>query len=184
MIVAVVLIALAAVAFSFLLIVPQFGTLGQLQQGSDKAETDIASAKSLLARRQEAKVKAAETQAKLMQLDNLMPDSPQLPSLIIMLQEVANDAGLDLRRVAPALPADTGAGYSRIGLDMTLVGTWSDLIDFLRRATELDRGVRVLTVNAAPDGTRAATATVDVPQQLTVSVKLEAYQSGSASAKP
>ena len=96
-----VLVAVAAVA---LLVVPQVSKMRDLDAQIQTAEQEKASAQALLERRQQAKNRAAMTDAELLVLANSVPESPELPSLIIELQDAAVDAGLQFRSLSPGPP--------------------------------------------------------------------------------
>lgn len=187
MIVAGVLIGIVAVAFIVLLIVPQFGKLSQLDADMAKAEADIAAANQLLAARQEAKQQAAQTQAQLTQLENQIPDAPEMAALIIELQDTANDAGVAWYRFQPSKPAAAAEGYQKMPLSFSVTGQWDDVNDYLRRLSELERAVRVLSVEVVPDTTSVASETVGVGRKLTANLSLEVYslpRTGSTGAAP
>ena len=150
LIVAGVLIVLVAVAFVFLFIVPKFSELAQAHDESLKADTAIAEAKTLLAKRQEAKVAAAETQAKLTRLENQVPDAPEMPATLIELQDTANDAGVHFDKLVITKPTAVTEGYQKIHVAFEVVGSWDDVVDYLRRLSELERAIRVLDVSMSP----------------------------------
>lgn len=180
-------IVLAAALGVFLLIMPQVNRLGQLDSEIEAADTEIQSAQTLLNQRQDAKLAAASTQAQLIELANEMPDTPELPSLIIELQDTANDSGIDFTGISPQLPTTADAGYSKLPLSLTISGQWTDIIEFTRRLTKLARQIRVLKVvvggvelgGGASPGT-SSTDTVG-PNVITATVDIEAYMLGSSS---
>lgn len=185
MIIAGVVIGAIAIAFAFFMIVPQFRKLSELDQSMIQAEQQITEAQALLASRQAAKGAAAQTQAELTQLDNTMPDAPELASLIIDLQDTANEAGVEWDKLVPGKPAEPADGYQKMKLDFKVAGRWDDVVDYLRRMSELRRGVRVLTVDVKPGvgtASTATTATADAPQELDVTVSIEVYSLPRAAA--
>jgi type IV pilus assembly protein PilO len=186
-IIAVALIALVTMAFVFLLILPQFGALAEQDRQLAQANQDIQSAQNLLAQRQSAKTRAAQTQADLMKLENQIPDDPQLPSLIIELQNIANEAGLDFVKVNPTKPA-VQDGYDTVPVSVVLQGRWADCTDYVRRLQKLDRQVRVLSVNLTPIqspniSAEATNADADrnPPVDLSATINIEAYSISSVS---
>ncbi|HZL05918.1 MAG TPA: hypothetical protein VFE45_10975, partial [Coriobacteriia bacterium] len=82
-ILAIVVIVVAAIAFVVLGILPTFQESAALDDKIAQAQVDLQSAKTLVQRRQAAKAEAAANQVELMKLANRVPDSPQLPSVII-----------------------------------------------------------------------------------------------------
>lgn len=176
MIVAGVLIGIVAVLFVVFLILPQFGKLSQLDTDMAKAQSDIAAANQLLAARQEAKQQAAQTQAQLTQLENQIPDAPEMAALIIELQDTANDAGVTWEKFQPNKPAPATDGYQKMSLQFTVKGRWDDIVDYMRRLSELERAVRVLNVEVIPDaGSVDTSATAGTGKKLMATLNLEVY---------
>jgi len=188
----IVAIALALVA---VLIVPQFGVLADQDAQLAKAQQDVTSAQATLAQRQSAKNQAAQTQAELMTLQNQVPESPELPTLIIELQDVAADAGLAWVKVEPKEPVNRD-GYAAVPIGVSLEGTWPDTVDYVRRLSRLDRQVRIVSVGIKPlsdpnqqqaseeggTSTGASTNPSSGPVPLASAIQIEAYVMGSMSA--
>jgi type IV pilus assembly protein PilO len=156
------------------LVVPQFGKLASLDQEIEQAQADVAVQQSLLTQREEMKDRAAETDAKTLKLGNLVPDRPDLPSLIIELQDIAFASGVKLTAITPSDPTTATAGtYMVIPIDMTVQGTWTDTVDYLQRIPRLARGVRTMefaaTVVEADDTNDLS------PYSEQTLVKIEAY---------
>lgn len=153
--VAVVVVVLLAIgAF---LVWPQFQQLGALDQKISAAHADVSSAQALLAVRMQSKDRASETDAKWLRLSNLVPDGPDLPSFIVELQDAAFASGVQLVAVAPDAPKPT-ATYYVVPVQVTVIGTWADTVDYLQRLYKLNRGVRI---------TQSASSRTDNSQQLT-----------------
>jgi Tfp pilus assembly protein PilO len=146
-----VLVAVAAVA---LLVVPQFSKIGDLNTEIQTAEQEQEQAQALLERRQQAKSRAAITDAELLVLANSVPESPELPSLIIELQDAAVDAGLQFRSLSPGPPErpwepqgqQPAPEYLTIPITVEVFGTWTDTIDYLQRIQRFPRQVRIVSV--------------------------------------
>lgn len=182
LIIAIVAIVLVTGVAIFMLVVPQFGRLKQLDTDIAKADQEIQQAQALLNRRQGAKSQAAYTQAQLIRLANELPDAPELPSLIIELQDTANESGLEFSRIIPETPkVDTG--YSTLGLALNMRGEWSDIIEFSRRVSRLRRQVRVTSVTLVPVQGAASeedtTTDEDAPQLVDATLRVEAYMLAS-----
>ncbi|HET6497871.1 MAG TPA: type 4a pilus biogenesis protein PilO [Coriobacteriia bacterium] len=141
-------VLLAALVLA-LLVVPQFQKLRAQGQQIAEAEQEISQAQTLLAQRQEIKARSAETEAKRLRLANQMPESPELASLIIELQDTVNEAGLEFASLTPQDPAPTEAGYSEITIAMAVRGAWQDTVDLLQRLPRLTRQVRVVGYTTA-----------------------------------
>lgn len=156
MLIAIGLIVVVAIAVVVLGILPLFQEAALVSDDIMSAEMELSTAKTLLARRQEAKAQAVLTEVDLMRIANQVPDSPQLPSLIVELQSVANDSGVTLVSISVGgvEVLEVGADgvvpmYNRLPITIEYTGAWTELIDFNRRISRLQRGVRVRSTNFA-----------------------------------
>ena len=170
-------VVLVLVALGVFLVGPELRKMSSLDSQISDARAEVAAAQTLLASREQSKSRAADTEAKWLRLANLVPDAPDLPSLIVELQDAAFDSGVQLLGVTPS-PPKGAAGYYAVPVQLEIVGTWSDTVDYLQRLTKLTRGVRVVDsstsrVNDADVQTRE-NATVPNYSARTV-IKIEAY---------
>lgn len=149
-IVGVAVILLGVVLTVVFAIRPPLGELGKLEGKLKAANVEVQAAEALVKQRQDAKVQAAETQARLLRLANQVPDAAEMPSLIIGLQDAANESGLLFVKVAPEQSLTSGGSFSALTLALTVKGTWNDLIEYLSRVREMTREVRVLTIRISP----------------------------------
>ena len=145
----VAVLTLAAVFFGILPLLQETATLDAQIETEQSA---VAAAQALVDRRQSAKAQSAANEVELMRISNQIPDSPQLPAVIIEVQDVANAAGVELPQLgvgdvvpAAALADGTIPAYSELELTITVRGDWAEIIDFCRRLNALDRGVRFTT---------------------------------------
>jgi Tfp pilus assembly protein PilO len=179
MIAAVVLAFVVAGAAVFLLVVPQFAQLSDLESRRAGAEQTMSQTQSKLTQLEQVKRGASETQAQLIKISNEVPDSPELPTLVLEMQNAADSAGLDFQSIKPAEPIDvTGASYREIAIQMKLQGRWADVLDFLRRTQKMSRAVRMVSVELLPANTQGSvptTPTPDTPIDLTANLALKVY---------
>lgn len=155
MIIVIALIVVFAAVVVLLGIVPIFTESAALDDKIAQAQTDLQSAKILLQRRQAAKAASAANQVELMKLANRVPDSPQLPTVIIQLQDAANAAGLEFAQISPQtvepgeeLTSPTAASaFSKVPITVVLQGSWADIIEFTRKLDAMERGIRITATN-------------------------------------
>ena len=177
MIIAIALVAVLALAFIFLAIVPKFQAAADLDAKIETESMNLSTAQALLARRQSAKAQSAANEAALLHIANQVPDSPQLPTVIIELQELANLADVSFHEVSPAgivVPqVEAGAAaaeYSIVPISIITRGDWLDHIDFFHRLDRMDRGHRVAEVSF-----NYIEATDDEPAYVECAFTLEVY---------
>ncbi len=175
LIIAGVVLVLITVVVVLLGIMPLFQEASDLDSRIAGAETEINSAKALLARRQSAKARAAANQLELMRIANQVPEAPELPSLIVDLQDAANQAGLTFVQVSVGepLPVAEGAAYSEVQLDVLVQGEWTDTIEFWRRLDALMRGIR--TESGTVSYKLASEEGASDPDYLETTLRLKAY---------
>jgi Tfp pilus assembly protein PilO len=196
----VVVTILAVVAVFFLLIMPRFGELSELEEELVQIEQERVTADALLKRRQDAKAQAAETQVQLLDLASRFPEAPELPALIIELQDVTNRVEIDFVQLSPRLPQELSEvpGVSSVGITMQITGTWEQFIELMAELQDLRRDVRVTqltVVGVAPaleeeggspegEGTTEEVSEDDTGEEelytIQATVVLEAYSMASA----
>jgi len=141
-----VLVAAAAA----LAVWPQYQKQKSLDAQIAAAEQQLQSAKSLLTQRQQIKSRTAATDAQWLKLSSLVPENPDLPSLIIDIQDVAFASGVQIVSITPADPAPSADNtYVSIPLQVSISGTWADTIDYLKNLNELNRGIRETNFTAS-----------------------------------
>lgn len=175
-IVGLVIVAALVVVF---VIMPQFAQLDALEQQRQTAQAQVQQAQAILAQLEQAKSQSAATEAELLKIGTEMPDSPQLPTLIIEMQDMANASGVNVTSFAPAQPNPSAGGqYTEVQLTTQLTAKWADLLDYMRRIDKSTRLLRVTNVTIAPSTTNTtSTAAADIP--LTVGLTLKAYVMGT-----
>ncbi len=156
---------LLVIVLVVVLIVPQFAKLSDLGMQIDKANEDSAAAKTLLEQRLAVKNRAAMTSGALLRLATAVPENPELPSLIIELQDVAYASGVAMREVTPQPPVGIAdKQYVKLDLKLEVWGTWADTVDFMQRLDKMGRELRVGSFKSAVLEEGPATdAKLDVP---------------------
>jgi Tfp pilus assembly protein PilO len=150
-IIAVAALVVAAVAFVLLAVLPLFQDASAIDGQIEEQKNLLAQANNLIAMRQSSKARSAQNEVELMRIANQVPDSPQLPSVIIDLQDVANKCGLEFPTITVgSLVQETNedgtvAQYSSLPVTLLVKGDWSSVIEYYRQLAKLDRGVRVTT---------------------------------------
>lgn len=178
-------------------IYPQLTEYKALNAQIEAANQQASQNQAVLEARQAAKQRAAQTDAESLRLMNMVPENAELPSLIIELQDMALSSGVDLNSVQPAAPvsgassalsgvaprAGAPATFVTLPLSVSITGTWSDTIDYMRRVIHASRAMRIVSFSTSPNGIVEATGTPTVSND-TTTLQLEAYAIPAASAAP
>jgi Tfp pilus assembly protein PilO len=101
--------------------------------------------------------------ADVYKLQTAMPSIPDIPDLLLELDQTANSAGVGLDSLSPGQPTATTSGYSTIAISLSATGNFYSLTDFIYRLRNLvyvrsgalQANGRIFTVNSvalAPAG--------------------------------
>lgn len=180
------------VLLAMVLVVPQIQRVNDLDEQIETADAQISQAEALLKSRQEAKERASVTDAALLELTAAVPENPDLPSLIIELQDLAYQSNVQLRAIEPA-DLVQAQGYLTMPLSIRVRGDWADSVDFVQRLRKLTRQLRVIEADSKVMAESDLTEGVEEVPQYSVETNLliesyiipaESGQTGSVPADP
>lgn len=180
-IIATLVLVVVAVAFIFLAILPLFQQAADVDKQIATQKTELVNAQAVVARRQSYKAQAAQNEVELMHIANQVPDAPQLPSVIIDLQDAANACDLDFPTITvgaltPKTMEDgTTAPYTILPINLVVSGKWADIIDYYRQLDKFDRGVRVTSSQFS-----YVAPTEETKAHVQANVSLEVYMMAAA----
>ena len=135
------LIAVAALCWFFLLS-PIRGDIAETKAEIDEQQEALSLAKTKLAQAQATREEGRLNQARLLELSKMVPPSEELPSLLLQLQDLADQSGIDFIAVTPGESRRQGpmVGYMILPLDLQFAGTYFDVSDFAYRAEQMVAG--------------------------------------------
>lgn len=143
----VALVAILAVAW-FLLISPLRADISETNAAITEQQEKLSQAQAKLAKAQTTRAEGQKNQARLMELAKMVPQSTQVPSLLVQIQDLADQSGVDFLSVSPGDPTEA-AGFQIVPLTLSFEGTYFDLSDFSYRVEQLVAGPgRLLTVKS------------------------------------
>jgi Tfp pilus assembly protein PilO len=140
---------LVLVAFFFLFIKPRQNELGKVRDEVEQEEARTVSLRSELRRLQALQENAPELEAELARFRELVPRDHEVPNFIFLVQEAADEAGVDFVKITPELPKapPEGAPVAEVRATIGAGGGYFSIQDFLRRLYDLDRALRVDSVS-------------------------------------
>jgi Tfp pilus assembly protein PilO len=155
MILSVIGIFVILLAFFFLFIRPRQQELARVEESIVTEEARTQQLETELARLQDLQANAPELQAELATIRGFVPEDDQVPNFIFLVQDAANEAGVDFVSITPELPKPPpeGAALAEIRAQIGAGGGYFAVQDFIRRLHALDRAVRIdnLTLAGAED---------------------------------
>lgn len=132
-----------------LLVYPTFGSLAGLRTQIDDELTKESQARTLLEQRRAIKDRAVSTNAAYLQLLQSVPENPELPSLIIELQDLAYEHDVAVRAMTPdTVVKPAGAAYVEIPIEVKIWADWQDSVDYMQQVVRMSRYIRIVDVKA------------------------------------
>jgi type IV pilus assembly protein PilO len=185
-------IVLLGVGYYFLILSPLLNNLDQRAEERDDKEAQLANLQQEVAQLEAIRREAPEIQRQLLELSKRIPTQPEITTLVVQIEEIADASGVTQLRIEPGTPGPPpGGDFSVVPITMSFNGTYEQMQDFLFRTRNLARLVTVTSVTyCRPDaagaaegvecpegaaGTGETTTIVEIEQVLDVEIEAEVY---------
>jgi Tfp pilus assembly protein PilO len=169
-------VAGVAILMVLLLVLPKMGQVSQAQDQLDQAQSDQQTLESRKSALEDAKAAAPQARKTIAEVHNRIPPTADEPGLILLLQNAAINAGIDLVSLSPGTPAlDTTSGLSKIVVSVSATGTYFDVTDFMYQIETLPRAAIVTNLSLAPGETSQTGAPL-----LTLTASIQTYTSDTS----
>jgi type IV pilus assembly protein PilO len=184
-------ILLLVVGYYFLFLGPLLNTLDERAQERSDKQAQLANLQQQVAELEAVRRNAPETERQLLELSKRIPTQPEIPSLVVQVEEIADASGVTQLSIEPAgvEPPPGGGDFSVVPVTMRFQGTYEQMQDFLLRTRNLARLMTVRSVTYCRVGatggeaacpTEAAatgeTTTIEeIEQELQVEIEAEVY---------
>jgi Tfp pilus assembly protein PilO len=174
----------------FFLLNPLRGDITATKDSIEVERTQLSAAQAKLAQAQATREEGKKNQARLMELAKMVPASEELPSLLLQIQDLADQSGIAFIAITPGDPVQSGR-YAILPLELEFSGTFFDLTDFVYRAEQMAAGpgrllaIKTLDLKLASENATTPAGSAGSPD-LAVTMTLYAFQmaSGGAGATP
>lgn len=136
----------------FLLVGPKKGQVNEKQKQIEETENKIQTEQITYKKLQDIKNRSAEYEARLASLQSMIPEGPELPTLIRNIQaaaDVGTGAGLPWMSFTPG-ELTAGGGLSSYSFDMIVGGFYYEVVDLIYRLESMQRAVVIsnVTINS------------------------------------
>ena len=138
-------IVIVVIGFYFLLLSPLLQSLNEQAQAREDKQAQLEQVQQEVNELEEVRRNSPEIQSQLLELSKRVPTQPQIPTLVVQVEEIANAAGVTQLTVDPEPPSapEGGGDYQLVPVTMLFNGTYDQMQDFLFRTRNL---ARLLTV--------------------------------------
>ena len=185
-------IVLLIVGYYFLLLRPLLNELDERAQERDDKQAQLANLQQEVAQLEAVRREAPEIERQLLELRKRVPTQPEIPTLVLQIEEIANASGVTQLSIEPGTPGPPpgGGDFTVIPITMTFQGTYEQMQDFLLRTRNLARLATVRSVTfcrgqplgagevecPTPETATGETTTVEeIEQLLQVQIEAEVY---------
>jgi len=166
----------------FFVLSPVRNEMTDVKAQLEKTQERMALAQTRLAQAEATREEAKRNQARLLELAKMVPETEEIPSLLLQIQDLANQSGISFDSITPGDVVDSQYLSGRIlPLDVEFTGTFFDMSDFVYRVEQLVGGpgrllaVKSLTMSLAGGAEQAAPG---ASPALKVKMTLYAFLSG------
>lgn len=143
MVIAVVAI-LILIIFTILL-KPKISQLSEISAIQQQEEQKFDTLNATIIRLKSVKQRTQEIEARLAEIGKAIPETAEVPSLLVDLQDIANEADIDFLSIRPSSLTEQD-GYAISPFEITINGYFYDLVDFLYRLEKLPRLLKVTKI--------------------------------------
>lgn len=169
--------AILAIVLVFFLVLPKMGQVSTAKEDLASAQSD---GQALLTQKnalEDTKAEAPENRRIIDEVHAQLPPTADEPGLLLLLNNAATNAGLDLTTISPSVPAfDETIGLSVISVSVSASGTYNDVTQFAYSIETLPRAAKITSLSLAPGGSVDAFG----DQLLTATIELQAYTSDTS----
>ncbi|MHB0979762.1 MAG: type IV pilus inner membrane component PilO [Thermoleophilia bacterium] len=169
------LLVVVLVAYWFLLLSPLRAKIAEVDTQIETELSTLAQNQARLATLEQTRQDAKRNEGRLIELAKMVPQHTEIPSLLLQIQDLATESGIDFLTISPGAPKSAGM-YEVVDLNVQFEGTFFDVNDFMYRAEQMAAGpgriLAVKTVSLSPFGEDLAKAS----PRLTVAMTLYAFQ--------
>jgi type IV pilus assembly protein PilO len=142
-------IVIVVIGYYFLLLSPLLQSLNEQAQAREDKQAQLEEVQQQVNELEEVRRNSPEIERQLLELSKRVPTQPQIPTLVVQVQEIADASGVTQLTVEPgdaAAPAG-GGDYRVVPVTMQINGTYDQMQDFLLRTRNLTRLVTVTDVS-------------------------------------
>ena len=142
-------IVIVVIGYYFLFLSPLLQSLNEQAQAREDKQAQLEEVQQQVNELEEVRRNSPEIERQLLELSKRVPTQPQIPTLVVQVQEIADASGVTQLTVEPgdaAAPAG-GGDYQVVPVTMQFNGTYDQMQDFLLRTRNLTRLVTVTDVS-------------------------------------
>ncbi len=174
-----VVLVVVVVVYWFVLLNPLMNDITDTNAQIEQSEQTLSGLKVRLAQSEQTRREAGMNQGRLIELAKMVPAGEELPSLLLQIQDLATESGIDFMSISPG-QSSPSPGFQVIPLQLQFTGYYFDLNDFIYRAEQLAAGpgrlLGVQSLQLALSGEQVGRSS----PELEITMTMNAYQRNPA----
>jgi len=182
-----IVLVVAVVVSWFFLLSPLREEISETEQAIEAEQDRLAAAQAKVAQAETTRSEGTKNRARLLELAKMVPESAEIPSLILQVQDLADKSGIDFIAVSPSEPT-LSEGFQIVPLQLQFQGTFFDVSDFVYRVEQMVAGpgrlVAVknlqLRLSGSAESSQETVGLGAVSPELEVSMTLYAFTTAGA----
>ena len=157
-------IVIVVIGFYVLLLSPLLQSLNEQAEAREDKQAQLEQVQQEVNELEEVRRNSPEIQRQLLELSKRVPTQPQIPTLVVQVEEIADASGVTQLTVEPGdAGAPAGGGdYQVVPVIMSFNGTYDQMQDFLLRTRNLTRLVTVTELRYCRNPTIGEEASCEV----------------------
>jgi type IV pilus assembly protein PilO len=136
------------IIYYFLLLSPLLQRLDEQAQARESKQAQLEQVQQQVNELEEVRRQSPDIERQILELNKRIPAQPQIPTLVVQVQEIAGASGVTQLTVdpEPSTSPEGGGDYRIVPVTMQFKATYDEMQDFLLRTRNLARLVTVTKV--------------------------------------
>jgi len=169
----------------FMLLSPIRSDIAATNASIEAERTRLSAAQAKLAQAESTRQEGMKNQGRLLELAKMVPDSEEIPSLLLQIEDLADQSGIDFISVSPGTPTQA-SDFQILPLELGFTGSYFDVSDFVYRAEQMAAGpgrllaIKTLELLLGQEETAETASGASAGPRLTVNMTLYAFVMASS----
>ncbi len=161
-----VLVVLIVGAFVWLMWLPEYEKIGQLEQDKARLVAELAQKQKIADDLPKFKAEFAKMEKQLEEALTQLPNKKEIPTLLTNLASLAKDNGLDVKSFTPKGEVSKGF-FAEVPAALALVGTYHQIAEFTQAVGELSRIVNISNLSLSSPRVQGDLAILNISCKVT-----------------
>lgn len=156
-------VVLVSIVLIMFLVLPKMSDVSAAEQQRDDTQSEQTSLLSQREALEDTKDRAPEYRQTIKDVQRRIPPVVDEAGLLLLLQNAASSAGLDVATISPATPAlDADSGLSTISVGVSASGSYFEITEFMYEIETLPRAAKATGVSLTPSETTGSVPTLQL----------------------